>query len=140
MQSISNNPINTFTIGFNDFSFNEANKAKNIANFLGTNHTELYCTEKELIEVIPNLSNIWDEPFADSSQIPTALLSSLTSKKVKVALSGDGGDEFFCGYNRYSKGYRIFKNINNIPFILKNFTTKTVDKLPDQILIRLVWL
>jgi asparagine synthase (glutamine-hydrolysing) len=138
MQSLSSNPINTFTIGFNDSSFNEANKAKNIAYFLGTNHTELYCTEKELIELIPNLSYMWDEPFADSSQIPTALLSSLTSKKVKVALSGDGGDEFFCGYNRYSKGYRVFKNINNIPFILKNLTRKTVDKFPDQLLIRLV--
>ena len=101
MKKHSKIPINTYTIGFDNKQFNEAIYAKEIALFLGTNHSELYLDEKDALNVVPKLPFIYDEPFADSSQIPTYLVSEMTSKNVKVALSGDGGDELFGGYNRY---------------------------------------
>ncbi len=102
MQKNSINKINTFTIGFEDQNFNEANIAKSISNFLGTNHQELFLSKNDLLNIIPNITSVYDEPFADSSQIPTIFLSSLASKSVKVALTGDGADELFGGYQRYS--------------------------------------
>lgn len=101
MQSISSNPIKTFTIGFDDHSYNEANHAKLIANHLKTEHTELYIDGKQAMDTIINLPNVYTEPLADSSQIPTVLLCEMTSKEVSVSLSGDGGDELFFGYSRY---------------------------------------
>ena len=115
MQAQSRQPIKTFTIGFEDPGFNEAEHAKAIAHHLGTDHTELYVTPSEAMETIPRLPRIYDEPFADSSQIPTLLISELARRDVKVTLSGDGGDELFGGYTRYFLGRRIWKNMRWLP-------------------------
>lgn len=95
------NPIDTFTIGFYEDKYNEANEAKEIAKILGTNHHEEYCSIKDAKDLIYDIPKYYDEPFADSSQLPTMLVSRIAKQKVTVALSGDGGDELFCGYNSY---------------------------------------
>ncbi|MGJ8561818.1 MAG: asparagine synthetase B family protein [Litorimonas sp.] len=115
MQSPSRRPIKTFTIGFDVPGYNEAEHAKSIAAHLGTEHTELYLSPQDTIKVVPDLSHIWNEPFADSSQIPALLLSRMTRKHVTVSLSGDGGDELFCGYNRYGQGYALHKRLRHLP-------------------------
>ena len=138
MQSISKKPINTFTIGFNNEGYNEAKCAKQISKFLGTNHTELYVTPEETLNAIEKLPKTWDEPFADSSQIPTLLLSQLTSKTVKVALSGDGGDELFCGYNRYSQGYSIYKILKRFPNIFSKYLSKSMKAVNPKYIDKLI--
>jgi asparagine synthase (glutamine-hydrolysing) len=110
--------IKTFTIGFEEGN-NEAPFAKETANFLGTDHSEAICTTKEAQDIIPQLPFFFDEPFADSSAIPTTLVSQFAKKKVTVALSADAGDEIFCGYETYSSLYSKLKNINKIPNSLK---------------------
>ena len=100
-QKNSSNPVKTFTIGFNDKERNEADRAKEIAKYLNTDHTEYYIGEKEIFALLDDITDYYDEPFADSSQLPTMLVSKLARDKVTVALSGDGGDELFCGYKMY---------------------------------------
>lgn len=119
MQSLSERKVKTFTIGMWDEKFNEAPVAKEIASCLGTEHTEVYITEEDARQVLPKLSEMFGEPFADSSQIPTYLVSRITRDHVTVSLSGDGGDELFCGYNTYYSIDRIWNKTKNIPYPIR---------------------
>lgn len=119
LQSTSSKPLKTFTIGFEERN-NEAPHAKNTADFLGTDHTEHICTTKEAKEIIPLLPFFFDEPFGDSSAIPTILVSQLARQQVTVALSADAGDEVFCGYNSYFSLYANLKKLDSFPNILKS--------------------
>lgn len=115
MQEVSELPVKTFTIGVESEQYNEAIAAKEIARILGTDHTELYITEKEARNIVQNLCYYYTEPFADSSQIPTLLVSRLARDKVKVSLSGDGGDELFAGYKYYDYVGNVWKQISGYP-------------------------
>lgn len=114
-QKQSSSPVRTFTIGFEEIGFNEASYASDIARHLGTRHEEFYVTSKQALDLVPSLPSIYSEPFSDSSQIPTFLLARLARDNVTVVLTGDGGDELFCGYNRYLVVDRFWKVLNLFP-------------------------
>jgi asparagine synthase (glutamine-hydrolysing) len=132
MQQQSDKKIKTFTIGFSEPEYNEAEHAKAVAKHIGTEHTELYVSAKDALDLIPQLPDIYDEPFADSSQLPTFLLCKMTKEKVTVALSGDGGDELFCGYSRYMQYAQSWQQRNTLTHHVK----KTALNLPSNILAR----
>ncbi|MGO8881774.1 MAG: asparagine synthase (glutamine-hydrolyzing) [Desulfomonilaceae bacterium] len=134
MQSSSSQPVKTFSIGFHEAGYNEAVFAKNIADYLGANHTELYVTDEEARDVIPLLPSIYDEPFADASQIPTYLVSKLAREQVTVSLSGDAGDELFNGYSRYIAVERLWRIVNAQPRILKQLFSILIRQLPVKTL------
>lgn len=115
MQQQSNQPIKTFTIGFHELEYDEAQYARAVAKYLSTDHTDLYLTHQDAEAIIPKLPHLYDEPFADVSQIPTYLVSQLAKQSVTVVLSGDGGDEFFGGYERHIRAAQIWKNFRLLP-------------------------
>lgn len=138
MQHLSDTPVHTFSIGFHEKRYNEAEFAAEIAAHLGTRHTELYVGTKELLGVVPRLSAMYDEPFADSSQIPTFLVAQLAREHVTVALSGDGGDELFCGYDRYLQGARLWDKIGAVPGALRAAGAAALRAAPAPVLNRLM--
>lgn len=115
LQSERSEKLKTFSIGFHEEKFNEAHHAKKVAEHLGTDHTEYYCTQKDALEILPSLSEIWDEPFADNSVIPTTLVSRLAREQVTVSLSADGGDEVFGGYDKYIQSAHYHQLFDKIP-------------------------
>ncbi|NOI82323.1 asparagine synthase (glutamine-hydrolyzing) [Vibrio tubiashii] len=135
MQAQCSKPVNTFSIGFNVDGYNEAEFAKQVANYLGTNHTEHYFDSNDVIELVPQISKVFDEPFSDPSQLPTLLVSKMAREKVTVCLSGDGGDELFSGYKRYEAIPDIWRKISRFPcrktfaHIIKNTPTSLLSKL-----------
>lgn len=136
MQAQSSRPVRTFTIGFSEAGYDEAGDAKRVAAHLGTDHTELYLSPQDALDVIPRIPELYDEPFADSSQVPTFLVSRLARQHVTVSLSGDGGDELFGGYVRYLFGAAVWRKIGWIPapvrrgvgWMLQRFHPRSVDR------------
>lgn len=132
MQAQSGQPIKTFTIGFNESNYDEAVHAKEVARHLGTDHTELYVTPEQALEIIPHLPELYSEPFADSSQIPTFLVSQLARSRVTVALSGDAGDELFAGYNRYVMTRNMWRKISKFPPSIRAFACGGIRHISPQ--------
>lgn len=132
MQSLSERPVKTFTIGFHEQGYNEAAHAKEVARYLGTDHTELYVTPRQAIDVIPLLPELYDEPFSDSSQIPTYLVAQLARGQVKVSLSGDGGDELFGGYSRYFVASDIWRKLSLVPGVGKKGISRLIRSIPAE--------
>lgn len=130
MQAQSTQKVRSFTIGMDDPKYNEAIYAKEIAEHLGTEHTELYITPEDAKSVIPNLAHMYAEPFADSSQIPTYLVSKMTREHVTVSLSGDGGDELFCGYVSYSSIDRIWNKMKAYPYGVRKLCSDLILNIP----------
>ncbi len=124
--------IKTFTIGFHEKGFDEAPYAKKVAEILGTEHTEYYCTQKDALEILPKLPKMYDEPFGDSSAIPTALVSKLAREQVTVSLSADGGDEIFMGYNKYPMVLKYYNYFFKIPRFIKPVIVKIMEKINPE--------
>lgn len=123
MARLANSPVRTYTIGFEERGYNEAEQAKEVAKILGTEHTELYLSESDILNEVPLLPAMCDEPFGDSSLLPTQLVSRLARTQVTVALSGDGGDEFFAGYNRHVWLPRMDRRFSRIPFGVRRWVS-----------------
>ncbi len=133
LNSLSNRRLRTFTVGFMEKDWDESLWARDIAAYLGTEHTELTLTEKDALGIIPTLPLIYDEPFSDSSAIPTYLISRATKGGVKVALSGEGGDELFCGYTTYTKFGKLYGGISGLPRFLRTSLYKVLGSLPEAL-------
>jgi asparagine synthase (glutamine-hydrolysing) len=137
MQSLSSRPVKTFTIGFHESGYNEAEHAKSVARHLGTEHTEMYITHEEALSVVPKLPALYDEPFADSSQIPTFLVCRLARRHVTVSLSGDAGDELFAGYGNYTRCAALWRNIARIPgFVRKRVSADSLESCLKSLFFR----
>lgn len=138
MQANSSRPVRTFTIGFHEKEYDEAGYAHQTAAHLGTEHTELFLSGRDAMEQIPALPQMYDEPFADSSQLPTHLVMKLARHHVTVALSGDAGDEFFGGYNRYFLGPKVWRRIGWMPASARRTVGRALTALPAATLNRLL--
>jgi asparagine synthase (glutamine-hydrolysing) len=138
MQAQSSRPVRTFSIGFEQDLYNEAQYAKAVAQYLGTDHTEMYVSAQDALNVIPLLPAMYDEPFADSSQIPTHLVSRIARQHVTVSLSGDAGDELFCGYTRYVLGERVWRRLSRLPMPLRRGVAAILTRLSPQTLNALI--
>lgn len=132
MQNASSRPIKTYTIGFAEETFDEARHAARVAEHLGTDHTELCLSGEDVRSLVPRLPDIFDEPLADPSQLPTLLVSQLARRQVTVALSGDGGDELFGGYNRYVYGVRVMRRANRIPISVRRCVGAGIGSMPGM--------
>ena len=132
MQKQSTRPVRTFTMGFQVSGYNEADQAARVARRLGSEHTELCVTSEQARQVIPSMAQVYDEPFSDSSQIPTFLVSRLAAAEVTVALSGDGGDELFCGYQRYLWAPRIWQRTGRLPAPVRRVAGRMLRTLPPS--------
>src|SRR5690606_5830508 len=126
MQRQSARPVRTFTIGFHEAEWDEARHARAVAAHLGTEHTELMITPQDLLDVVPRLPAMYDEPFSDSSQVPTSLVAALARRHVTVSLSGDGGDELFGGYARYALGERLWRKVGRVPRALRRAAGRAI--------------
>ncbi len=133
MQSQSASPIKTFTIGFSEQGYDEAGYAKAVAAHLGTDHTELYVTPDQVLDVIARLPKLYCEPFADSSQIATVLVSELARRHVTVSLSGDAGDELFAGYNRYIFTQSLWNKLSRVPRVLRLFAASIIRSISPSV-------
>ena len=134
MQSRASAPVRTFTIGFAEDAFNEAAYARRVAEHLGTEHTEVMLSVEEARDLIPDLAGIYGEPFADSSQLPSLLVSRITRDSVTVALSGDGGDEFYGGYGRYLSGLNQWGRLSRRPLALRRAAWRAARSAPDRLI------
>jgi asparagine synthase (glutamine-hydrolysing) len=139
MQALSEKKINTFSIGFDVPGYNEADFAKKVAKILGTNHTEKYMSTDDALKIVPLLGKMYDEPFADSSQIPTYLVSKMAKEKVTVCLTGDGGDELFGGYRRYYTADNLWGKLRMIPLPLRRLIAVAIEVLPVPVLRVFFW-
>jgi asparagine synthase (glutamine-hydrolysing) len=137
MQSQAARPVKTFSIGFHEAGYNEAEHAKAVASHLGTEHTEMYVSPEQALAVIPDLAGLYCEPFADSSQIPTFLVSQLARRHVTVSLSGDAGDELFCGYNRYMLTANLWKKLSAVPRPMRHGLARALTAVSPERLNRL---
>jgi asparagine synthase (glutamine-hydrolysing) len=137
MQKQSGRPVKTFSIGFHEAAYNEAEHAKAVALHLGTEHTEMYVSPDQALAVIPDLAGLYCEPFADSSQIPTLLVSELARRHVTVSLSGDAGDELFCGYNRYMLTASVWKKLSAVPLPMRRGLARALTSVSPERLSRL---
>ncbi len=139
MQSQSRTPVRTFSIGVHEKQYNEAEFARQVAKHLKTEHTEFYVTPQDALDVVPHLPHIFDEPFADSSQIPTYLVSKLARDHVTVALSGDAADEIFCGYNRYMMTQKLWHRISCLPLSFRKAIAKLIVSASPDLLNTLLY-